>query len=198
MIKEYGGTLYGTYRTKKFSDVWSDVNSFLADYQNNGIPQAIPATGDENTQGNATTLFYLLYARYGNDIVASSDLTRFKYQLFSIIWQYGPTWVKELDLQYELRTLTEEELETGNTQIYNKASNPSTDPTTNTTDYLQYVNDQNVTHNKKGKIESLVTLEAMLKKDVTEEFLGRFKKLFLTFIEPELPLLYPEINEGGN
>ena len=91
MIKEYNGSLYGTYRTKKFGDVWTDVEAFIKDYQNIGIPATIPVSNPtDNTAGTATTLYYLLYSRYANDVIASSDLNRFKYNLFSIIWQYGP------------------------------------------------------------------------------------------------------------
>lgn len=196
MYKEYGGTLYGTYRTKKFSDVWTNAEDFISDYQNIGIPVTVPVNSESGTAGTITTLFYLLYSRYGNDIVAASDITRFKYNLFSIVWQYGPTWAKDLEIQEKVRALTEADLEEGNTQIHNTADNPSTDPSTATTEYLEYVKSQNVTKNKKGKIEGLMMLQSMIRKDVTEEFISRFKKLFLTIVLPELPLLYENISEG--
>ena len=41
-IKNYDGTLYGSYRTKKFGDVWSNSKDFLDDYSNSGIPKTIP------------------------------------------------------------------------------------------------------------------------------------------------------------
>lgn len=198
MIKEYEGTLYGTYRTKKFSDVWEKAQDFISDYNNIGIPTTIPDSSEVGTQGSITVLYYLLYSRYGNSVVASSDPTRFKYDLFSIVWQYGPNWVRELKLQDTLRNLSEEDIERGSVQVYNSASNPSTDPSTATEEYLQYINNQNVTKSKKGKLEGYMMLENLLKKDVTEEFINRFKRLFLTVVQPELPLLYPEINEGGN
>lgn len=196
MYKEYGGTLYGTYRTKKFSDVWTNAEDFISDYQNIGIPVTVPVNSESGTAGTITTLFYLLYSRYGNDIVAASDITRFKYNLFSLVWQYGPTWAKDLEIQEKVRALTEADLEEGNTQIHNTADNPSTDPSTATTEYLEYVKSQNVTKNKKGKIEGLMMLQSMIRKDVTEEFISRFKKLFLTIVLPELPLLYENISEG--
>ena len=195
MIKEYEGTLYGTYRTKKFSDVWSTAQDFIDDYNSIGIPTTIPASSGVGTQGSVTVLYYLLYSRYGNSVVASSDPTRFKYDLFSIVWQYGPNWVRELRLQDTLRNLSEEDIERGSVQVYNTASNPSTDPSNSTEEYLQYINNQNVTKSKKGKLEGYMMLESLLKKDVTEEFINRFKRLFLTLVEPELPLLYEEIGD---
>lgn len=196
MYKAYEGTLYGTYRTKKFSDVWNSAEDFTNEYQNIGIPVTIPVTAELGTAGTATTLYYLLYARYGNSTVASSDPTQFKYKLFTIIWQYGPSWAKELEIQGKVRALTDKELEAGSVQIYNNAQNPSVTPSTNTDEELEFINAQNVTKNKRSKIEGYALVESLLKRDVTEEFLSKFKKLFRTIVEPELPLLYEEINDG--
>ena len=199
MIKEYSGSLYGTYRTKKFGDVWTDVEAFIADYQNIGIPATIPVSNStDTTAGTATTLYYLLYSRYANDVIASSDLNRFKYNLFSIIWQYGPNWAKNLDIQNKLRSLSEDELTQGSIQIYNMADNPSTDPSTESSEYLRYIKSQNTSNNKKGKLEAYSLLDSMLKKDVTQDFLNKFKKLFKVVLEPEQLLLYEEIDDGSD
>lgn len=183
MYKGYSGSLYGTYRQKKFTDVYQSVEDFLADYKDCGIPTTI-------SDNSAQTLFYLLYGSYGNDIVASSDINRFKYKLFSIIFQYAPNWEKQLEIQNKLRGLTEEDIRLGSRQIYNTAQNPSTEPSTDTTDELQYINNQNVTKNQRGVLEGYATLLSLLRTDVTQEFLNRFRKLFLTIVQPEEPLLY--------
>ena len=183
MIKDYFGSLYGSYRQKKFTDVYDSVEKFLADYNGVGLPTTI-------SQGSAQTLYYLLYGRYGNDIIASSDINRFKYRLFGIIFQYGPTWEKRLEIQEKLRGLTEDEILTGSRQIYNNAQNPSTEPSTDTTDELQYINEQNVTKNRRGKLDAYAMLMELLRSDVTNQVLTKFKTLFLTVIEPEEPLYY--------
>lgn len=183
MIKDYCGSLYGSYRQKKFTDVYDSVEKFLADYNGVGLPTTI-------SQGSAQTLYYLLYGRYGNDVIASSDINRFKYRLFGIIFQYGPTWEKRLEIQEKLRGLTEDEILTGSRQIYNNAQNPSTEPSTDTTDELQYINEQNVTKNRRGKLDAYAMLMELLRSDVTNELLTKFKTLFLTVIEPEEPLYY--------
>lgn len=183
MYKGYSGSLYGTYRQKKFTDVYESVEEFLADYKDCGIPTTI-------SDNSAQTLFYLLYGSYGNDIVASSDINRFKYKLFSIIFQYAPNWEKQLEIQNKLRALTEDDIRLGSRQIYNTAQNPSTEPSTDTTDELQYINNQNVTKNQRGVLEGYATLLSLLRTDVTQEFLNRFRKLFLTIVQPEEPLLY--------
>jgi len=86
------------FDTKLFTEIWSEPSEFLADYQTNGIPMTI-------NNANATTLFYLLFARYGNNPIANYDETQFKYKVFSIIFQYGPTWEKRLSVQNTLRGL---------------------------------------------------------------------------------------------
>ena len=86
------------YDTKLMTEVWSQVSEFLTDYQNIGIPTTI-------STANATTLYYLLYARYGNTPIANYDENQWKYKMFSIIFQYGPTWEKRLDIQNTLRGL---------------------------------------------------------------------------------------------
>ena len=154
------------------------------------IPTEIANNGAD--KGSLYNLSFLLYARYGNDVIASSDLQRFKMSLFAIIWQYGPNWAKNLEIQSKLRNLTDAEITQGSVQIYNQADNPSTDPSTDTSEYLQYIKTQNTSINKKGKLEGYALLDSLLKRDVTQEFLNRFKPLFKTVVEPEELLLYED------
>lgn len=86
------------YDTKLMTEIWDSAEDFLYDYQTVGIPMTI------NLQ-NATTLYYLLYARYGNTPIANYDEQQFKYKVFSVIFQYGPTWEKRLSVQGILRNL---------------------------------------------------------------------------------------------
>lgn len=176
-------SLYGNYRQVKFTDVWQTAESFVSDYKNNGIETTI-------SDKTATTLYYLLYSRYGNSVLASSDTNRFKYDVWATIFSYGPTWEKRLEIQGKLRNLTDDELFTGATQIYNHAYNPGTAPSTSTLDELTAINEQNTSKNKKGKMDAYAMLIALLETDVTESFLDKFKKLFLKVVQPELPLWY--------
>lgn len=183
MIKEYCGSLYGQDRTKTFSETWDTAAKFIEDYNSIGIPVTI-------STDSATTLYYLLYARYANSHIASSDPNRFKYNLFGLIWQYGPNWQKKIEIQKKLRELSDEQIMEGARQIYNNASNPSNDPSNFTDNELQFVNNQNVTKNRRGKLEAYGLLLNLLEDDVTENFLRRFKALFKVIVMPELPLLY--------
>ena len=179
----WNNSLYGNYRQVKFTDVWQTAESFVSDYKNNGIETTI-------SDKTATTLYYLLYSRYGNSVLASSDTNRFKYDVWATIFSYGPTWEKRLEIQDKLRNLTDDELFTGATQIHNHAYNPGTAPSTNTLDELTAINEQNTSKNKKGKMDAYAMLIALLETDVTESFLDKFKKLFLKVVQPELPLWY--------
>lgn len=186
-------SLYGNYRERKFSQIWETVDAFTADWNESQIPKLI---SDET----AKTLYYLLYARYGNSTIASSDETQFKYKVFSTIFMYGPTWEKRLEIQQSVRDLDLDSLMDGGKAVYNQALNPgqavaggqgaAQGEGTNTLDELTYINQQNTARYKKSKVEAYTTLTNLLETDVTEEFIGRFKKLFLTVVQPEVPLWY--------
>ena len=181
MLNNY--SLYGNYRQVKFTDVWGDVDTFLADYQNNGIQTTI-------SQDSAKILYYLLYSRWGNSTIASDDTNRFKYDVWGTIFSYGPTWEKRLELQKKLRDISDNDLFTGATQIYNHAYNPGTSPSTSTLNELPAINEQNTSKHKKDKLSAYAMLISLLETDVTESFLNTFSKLFITIVQPELLLWY--------
>lgn len=178
-----GSSLYGNFRTRTFVEIWNNEEAFANDYNNNGIPVSISAV-------SLKTLFYLLYARYGNSNIASADENQFKYKVFSTIFMYAPSWEKRLDIQKKLRELSDEEIMKGSTAIYNSALNPSTAPSTAALEELPYINQQNATKYKKAKMEAYATLYALIETDVTEELIGKFKKLFITIVEPDKALWY--------
>ena len=181
-------SLYGNFRQVKFTDVFPDVQVFLSLYSDNG---GIPAKF--SSQDTAKTLYYLLYARYGNSVIASSDTNQFKFKLLSIIYSYGPAWEKRLEIQDKLRALTEDEITTGNTTIMNHAYNPSTAPSTTSLEELTYINEQDTNKSKRSKMDAYSFLWDLLDTDVTTEFLNRFSALFLKVVQPELPLWYETI-----
>lgn len=142
----------------------------------------------------------MLYARYGNNPIANYDEEQFKYKIFAVVFQYGPTWEKRLDVQKKLRDLTDDQLLEGATAIYNHAFNPSGAPTTQTTTELDYINDQNVNKHKRSPLDGYNMLLELLKTDVTGEFLNKFQKCFKQFVMPENQWIYvtplPDEDEG--
>lgn len=193
MYNQWSDMLYGNFRTRTFSAIFPDADTFLEDYKSSGLNSGL----DDAT---ITTLYYLLYARYGNSHIASSDENTFKYRVWSTIFMYGPTWQKRLEVQEKIRGLTEAEIASGSLAVYNHAFNPSSAPSTTTKEELEYINEQNTTRYKKGTVDAYRDLWDMLDTDVTKYFIDRFKDLFLKIVEPEYPLWYrTEIQEDtGN
>lgn len=179
------------YSTKLFTDVWSEYEDFASDLGETPFSGAI-------SEDSLNILYYLLYARYGNSPIANRDVNQFKFKVFSVIFQYGPTWEKRLDIQKSLRNLTEADLAEGSKTIINHAYNPSATPGTSALDELQYINDQNTSNLKRGKLEGLSTLWSLLETDVTEQFLMRFEPCFKQFVYHEKPTIFveEEIEEG--
>ena len=181
------------YSTIKFTDVWDDVNKFKTDLAGSPFANAISSTNPDNV----TLVYYLLYARYGNNPIANEDVNQWKFKIFSVIFQYGPTWEKKLDIQAKLRGITDADLLIGSKAIYNSAVNPSTAPSTGSLEELTYINGQNTTNYKKSKMDAYAQLLELLEVDVTEDFLSKFKKCFKVFVAPEKPLIYvEEVDEG--
>lgn len=176
-------TVYGNYRTRKFADIWPSADAFIQDYQASAIPQKLEVA-------DARTLYYLLYARYGNSSIANSDENQFKYKIFSTIYIGGATWAKKQEIQDKLRAMTEDEILAGTKAINNHAYNPQTAPATDTVEELNYINEQNTTKYKKSKLDGYALLWAILNDGVTERFLREFRYHFLVVVEPQVPLWY--------
>lgn len=178
------GSYYGGYRTRTFADIFPTLADFVEDYTASGL------TIQFNNSITLAQLYAMLYAHYGNSHIAYSDENQFRYYLYTIIFQYGPTVVKERYIQDQLRSLSDEELMLGGKAIYNHSYNPSTAPSTSTMEELLTINDQNTTNYKKSQMEGYANLLALLEKDVLDEFLHRFARLFIKITAPDYPLLY--------
>ena len=176
---------FGNYDQPTFAEVFESAADFKQEYEQSGLYDS------DNTITKIDLLFYLLYARYGNDVVASYDINRFKYSLFSIIFMYGPAWETKLSIQKQIRDLAiSDELFEGATMINNHSYNPSNPPANDAFQPLPTINDQTANRRKKPKIEGYASVLGILKNDVSAEFLDRFKPLFLTIVEPNSPLWY--------
>lgn len=176
------------YATKTFSQIYSSYEDFKKDYDS--LITLVSGGVQPLTADNARATFYLLYSRYGNNPIVNFDETQFKMKLMAVIATYGPVWEKKKAIQKSFRELTETELLTGAKQIYNHAFNPSTDPTTQELEELTHINDQNVTNNKKSKMEAYSILWANLHVDATDEYLNKFKNCFSRFVGDQCPILF--------
>ena len=213
------------YDTNLFCEIWESSDSFLADYNNTGteFTNQVPTT---ISQQNALMTYLLLFSRYGNNPIANYDITQFKNKIFTLIWQYGPAWEKRLSMQEDIRNLTLQEITTGtktdwssegtqsqnnsgtDTTINNHAFNPSTAPSTQDTNELNYIDQQNVakgsntstisgTDSKttgqvitKSKMDAYAQLWDLVATDVTNDYINKFKKCFKQFVAPERRMIY--------
>lgn len=189
---------FGNYRTRTFDQIFtptdpaeSSVDVFKRVFREGGIPLKIK-------EESLTTLFYLLYSRYANSNIAAMDETVFLYKLQSLVFMYGPAWEKKLEIQDKLLALKEEDMMKGGEAIYNTANAPGTDiaSLTNSEGKVDYISGQNTTAYRKSKIEGYAILLSLLEDSFTNEFLNRFRNLFIKIMEPYEPLWY--VTEEAN
>lgn len=166
-----------TDSTLKFSEVFENSTVFLKEWKDSALYD------DKMEDKNITKLFYLLYASKGNTAISNMDVNQWKYKVWSIICQYGPTWQRKLEIQKALRSLNEEQMTDGTKAINNLATNPQTEPSTNVTEEINGVVQQTVNKFKKSRLEGYASLVDLLDADVTKEFLDRFKPLFAMFVK---------------
>ena len=180
--------LMPSYETKTFSEVFPSYEVFKTDYAS--FAPLIAGVATPLAEASVKSTFYLLYARYGNNPIVNYDVTQFKMKLISVMVTYGPTWEKKKSIQKDLRSLSEADILQGAKQIYNHAYNPSTEPSTAQLEELEHINDQNVTNNKKSKMEAYSILWANLHVDATDEYLNKFKNCFSRFVGDQCPRLF--------
>lgn len=185
------------YRNMTLTDVWESADEFKTEYkasplyvQGQRLFDGVETLNGVTQPDNITTLFYLLYSKYAGSPIKNADVNQFKYRLFSIIFQYGPTWQKNLDIQSKLRSISDSELLVGSKVIYNHAYNDASEPTTSGLEEVEYINDQNTANQKKSKMAAYSDLAVLLATDVTELFLNKFKTLFSIFVAPQPVRLY--------
>lgn len=181
------------YSTFLFCQVWDSYAKFKADYD-----AALPLFAQNPSplkEESVQTLFFLLYAKYGNNPIANNDVNQFKFKVWSIIYAYGPMWEKKQEIEDTVRSLTEEDLLLGAKQIYNHALNPSTSPSTDALTELEYINDQNTARHIKSKMEAYSLLWELLHANETEEFLRQFKKCFSVAVGEQCAPFYIEDDE---
>lgn len=177
--------LYGNQRTRTFAEIYPTVDDFKAAYDSNPFATATNISADDITK-----IYYLLFANYGNSSICSSDEYRFEIKLFSILYQYGPTYIQKTLIQKAIREKALDDFKTGGKVIYNSALNPNVAPTTDTLTELPYINNQNTNNYVKSDAESIQIKWELLDDSLESEFLAKFKSLFLKIVNPAVPLWY--------
>lgn len=179
--------LGGIYNNRTFSEIFPDAETFAQEYADSGLKVEISRISDDLIP----VLYYLMISRWANSHPKSSDTNRFIMSLFGIVMMYGPSWEAKLKVQKEFRDLIgTDELFTGSTSINNHALNPGGAPTMDSFNPLNKINDQTANRRIKPKLEAYSGLMAMIKTDVTDQFLDKFDHLFRNMLEPDGNLYY--------
>ena len=135
------------YNTKLFNDIFPTKESFKDSYDEFQSTAGLTNILDDNDKA---ITWQLLSARYGNSPIANLSETQFKLKVWQIMFEYGPTWAKRLEIQEKLRGLTDDQLKAGSSIITNIASNPQTSSDTETTGYISYTDQQTAQNQKKS------------------------------------------------
>ena len=178
------------YNTKKFNDIFPSAADFYDNYTALQTTAGLLNLMDET---DCAITWQLITAKYGNNPICNWSEEQFKIKVWQIMFQYGPTWVKKLDIQHKLRNLSDAQLLLGDTSIYNTALHPDITPSDQTLTELPYISQQNVSKRSKNPLKAYNELLILLENDVTEEYISKFKKLFLTIVDPRS---YIYVTEG--
>lgn len=174
------------YNTKIFSQVFPTFDDFKSVFDNDFDKYAKDCISSTSLK----TLYWLLYSRYaGNPIVNYSEVN-FKAKIVAVTYAKGPTWERKLALQKTLRDLSDTDLLTGARTIFNRAMHPETEPGTDTDTELTFINAQDVSKQRRSKLDAYSYLQDVLKTDVTEEFIKSYAKLFSKFVSPTVIRVY--------
>lgn len=177
MFNDYYSIYGNSFNSPKFTDVWSTAEDFKTDYKACGLYLS------DFTDASIQTLYYLLYAQYGNSHIASSDTNQFKYKLYAIIHAEGLQWQKKVAIQKIFSTATESDILNGGYIISNSSANDSnmSNNPLDTDDILNHIDEQTIDKTSKDYVDSYQKLVYNLR-DVNTYFIDKFKKLFNRFV----------------
>lgn len=170
--------------TPKFKTVFSSADDLVSGFQGTIYYTLFEDQCPEEKYIKLT--YALLSAKYDESHIATYDVVSFQDKVYSIIFQFAPAWSRQMDIQKALRGLSEEDLRSGGVQKVTSGYNPSTVPgTANSDTEIETVNAQNLSKRTKSKADAYAGLLALLDTDLTEAYIRRFSKLFMTVIDTD-------------
>lgn len=178
---------------KIFTDIFDSYDTFKTNFNDTVFSGVI---SDKQLE----TLFYLLYARYGNSTIAGYDVNQWEYRLYAIIYQYAPSFFKRREIQEEIikMDLNGDEILKGARMVHNTALNPGNAPGTANNDELDYINSQDTSNYRSSKVDALAKLSTIIRMDTMKELLDKFKDLFIKVLAPYKPILYKTEEDDSN
>lgn len=182
---------YGNYRTRTFSDIFP-IYEALKDMRTEGKPAHYVCPETMVSDEDLHLIYTLLLSRYADSHIASSNEQTFPLRLYTMIGSYAPAFLKKLEIQKELTTMSLDNpalFESGTT-ITNHADHPATVPNTDPSSYLTYIDSQSTSGMKKGKVDGMLYLYAILDTDLYTDFINHFQSLFQKIVIAQEPLYY--------
>ena len=176
--------------TKTFSQIYSSYDEFFQDYEGFGLNK-IPFKDASFLK----TVYLVLMGEYGSSPIINLTEDLFKIRLFTSVMAHGPKFERELDIQAKLLAMSDEDLQISAKTIFNVATNPSVEPSTNTIEELPTINQQTVTNHKRSKLDAWAYLENLLRDDLPSRFVRKFSYLFTVIPKTNNPLYYITHNQ---
>lgn len=173
---------------KTLKDIWTSPLNFWENFSETLLGREISPQppldpqeeyNPEITPKEVQKYFFMLYARYKNSTIIGEDEDQWKDRFYLTFYEFAPSYKQKYSIQQKLRTMTEEDMVKGAMQKTQHGYNPSTDVNPDPDTAITTVNDQNLLRYTKGKLNGYNELLALLKNDVTEQFVNRFKNLFI-------------------
>ncbi len=179
---------YNYFHTREFTEIYPTFTEFLTDYKN--TYEGMQVLKEESL----AITYYLLSGNYGHSHIISEDEEQFKTKMFCLIFQYGPVWETKLKIQDAIRKLdiNSNDVLAGTKAIYNNADNNASTPSTDTMYELPYINSQSTTNYKLSKLDGYNKFYDSLTRDVSKEYISKFKELFIRNVASREPTVYFE------
>lgn len=178
LIDGFESLYHNNSATKKFSDVFEDLDSFKSEFRSSPLNEA------NLTDSTLGIVYAELYARFGDSYYTATNMYRNKLKTFSILKNEGLIFQKKLEIQNAILNMSLADLKDDGVIVNNYAENPAEDSVgTYETgeyegeDYMKFVNNQSAQKSKKGKLTAYRDQLYSLK-NVTDSFIDKFKVLF--------------------
>lgn len=171
--------------TKTFSDTFPSYEAFYNDFKSFSALTVIPFKEEDFLKH----IYLVLMGEYASNNLSNFSEDQFKIRFFTRVNQHGPQYERELDMQRELVHLTEDELVSSSSVIYNSAINPATTVEDPSSTLIKELNSQNTTFHKRSKMDAFAYLRSLLDegRNLTKDFILKFKDLFTVVLAgPEL------------
>lgn len=146
---------------------------------------------DYITDDQLDLVWCLLASKYSEAHINFNNEQPFKLKLLSIVGEAAPKFFKDLDIQHKLAALDIYDdadmafIARASSFITNHAANPATVPDTDSLDSLTYIDDQAINTNKRGELDAMAYLSALMRSNLYTTFTRLFRNLFVAVAFPE-------------